>query len=357
MLKSKFIAAAVFAAVLALPGIGRTAPEQAPPQPHQESGAIASTELTAIAIQSITANNVARSIAMRFNPIFDPRRFPVAGRAASAALPDGFTSMACGEENRGVSFWVNGARNKIEDDFAATAYDGYSSSLAVGGDYRLGDLAVAGLSITFADTDIDTPSNAGHSETKGYTLMPYANFILSDWLSADVSVGYAWNDTDMRRVQAGTLVDGSQDSEGWIAVANLNAQKWYNLLFLSAKAGVLYNQDKRSAFTESNGTVIVGRTNNLTQANVGGAVGYWLAPVMPSLSVTYTYDLDRQDQEIAGGGPQPANDKDGLTIGVAVSYYGSGALAGASVALSATTELLREDMTNNGISLNARYAF
>jgi outer membrane autotransporter protein len=175
-------------------------------------------------------------------------------------------------------------------------------------------LAVTGVSLNFADTNIDTPFNAGNSKTKGFTLLPYANFTLNDWLSADVSVGYAWNDTDNHRVQAGTTITGSQDSKGWLAVGNLNAQKWYDLLFVSAKAGLVYNQDKRTTFTESDGTVNLGSTNSMTRANVGGAVGYWLEPFMPSLSLTYAYDLDREAQVVAGGGPQPANDRDGLTV-------------------------------------------
>jgi hypothetical protein len=353
MLRKRFIAAVILVAALAAPGMGWTQEEEQPVQP----GDIAGTELTAISVQTLTAVNAARMIAMRFDPIFNPRNFPVKGVDTAAVLPNGFTSLASGEETKGISLWVNTGRNKIEDEFAPTAYKGYTNSFAVGGDYAVTPRAIMGLSLNYADTDIDTAFNLGDSRTKGFTLLPYANFIINRWLSADVSVGYAWNDTDIRRIQAGTPIIGSQDSEGWLAVGNLNAQKWYNLTFLSARAGLLYNQDKRSTFTESDGTVNVGRTNDLTQANIGASVGYWMEPFMPSLSVTYAYDLDREDQVIAGGGPQPANDKDGLTIGLAMSFYGSGSAKGLSVSLSATAEVLREDLENKGLSLNVRYAF
>lgn len=355
MLKMKFIAAAILVAMLAVPGMGWT--QQSPDEEEPQPGDVASTELTAISVQTLTAFNAFRMIAMRFDPIFNPRNFPGLGTRTAAALPDGFTSIASGEETKGVSFWVNTARNKIEDEFAPTAYDGYTNSFAVGGDYAVTPRAIVGLSLSYADTDIDTPFNQGDSQTKGFTLLPYANFNINKWLSADVSVGYAWNDTDIRRVQGGETIIGSQDSEGWLAVGNLNAQKWFNLMFLSARAGLLYNEDKRSTFTESDGTVNVGRTNDLTQANIGASIGYWMEPFMPSLSVTYTYDLDREDQVIEGGDLQPANDKDGLTIGLAMSFYGSGSTRGLSVSLAATTEVLREDLENKGLSLNVRYAF
>jgi hypothetical protein len=359
MLKIKCIAVIVLVALLAVPQMGWT--QQDEPDPHfpdtPAAGDVAGSQLTAISVQRITAGQAAQMIAMRFNPLFNPQTFPARGTKTAAALPEGFTSLSSGAQAKGVSLWANAARNKIENNFAPTAYDGHSSNLAVGGDYRITPWIVAGVSLNFANTDIDTPFNAGNSKTKGFTLMPYANFTLNDWLSADVSVGHAWNDTDNRRVQAGTTITGSQDSKGWLAVGNLNAQKWYDMLFVAAKAGLLYNQDKRSTFTESNGTVNLGTTNSTTQANVGGSVGYWLEPFMPSLSLTYAYDLDREAQVVAGGGPQPANDRDGLTVGLGVSFYGSGATAGLSVALAATSELLRENMTNKGLSLNARYAF
>jgi len=344
------LAALTCAAMLAVPALGGAQ------EPPDEGEGVASPERTAVSIQTLTAVTPARVISMRFDPIFNPRNLPGRGPRPAAALPEGFVSLASGEEPRGVSVWLNTGLNRIENDFAATAYDGYATSVALGGDYAVTPWATAGLSLNYAHTDIDTPFNAGGSETDGLTLLPYVNFIVNQWLSADVSAGYAWNDTDVHRETFGTRVTGSQSSEGWLAVGNLKAQTWYDLLFLSGKAGLLYNQDRRSTFTESDGTVNVGRTNNLTQMNVGASIGYWLDPFMPSLSLTYTRDLDREDEEVVGG-PQPANDKDGLTIGVGVSYYGSGAWKALSVSLLGTMELLREDLTNNGLSLNVRYAF
>lgn len=355
MLKPTLMAWLPLIAMIAAPGTGWT--QVIHPTPEPAAGDVASSQLTAISVQAITAQQAAGMIAMRFNPAFNPRSFPAKGTKTAAALPEGFTSLSSGEQDKGLSLWANVARNKIENDFAPTAYDGHSNSLAVGADYRVTPGATAGVSLNFSETNIDTPFNSGNSKTKGFTLMPYVNFTLNEWLSADLSVGYAWNDTDNRRVAAGTTITGKQDSEGWLAVGNLNAQKWYDMLFVSAKAGLLYNQDIRSSFTESNGTVNLGRTNNLTQANIGGSVGYWLEPFMPALSLTYSHDLDREKQEVAGGGPQPANDRNGLTVGLGVSYFGSGSTAGLSVALTATSELLRKDTSNYGIALNVRYAF
>jgi outer membrane autotransporter protein len=346
------VVALMLAAAIAVPVLG-----WAQQQPDEESNDVASSERTAVSIQTLTAFTPARVIGMRFDPIFNPRILPGRGPRTAGALPDGFVSLASGEESKGLSVWLNTGLNKIENDFAATAYDGYTTSVALGGDYALTPWATAGLSLNYAHTDIDTPFNGGGSETDGFTLLPYANLTLNEWLSADVSVGYAWNDTDVHREVAGTTVTGSQSSEGWLAVGNLKAQTWLDRLFLSGKVGLLYNQDRRSTFTESDGTVNVGRTNNLTQMNVGASVGYWLEPFMPSLSLTYTRDLDREDEEIAGGGPQPPNDKDGLTIGLGLAYYGSGAWKALSVSLLGTMEVLREDLTNNGLSLNVRYAF
>lgn len=323
----------------------------------QSSNDVASTERTNIAVQTVTAANAVHLINLRFNPVFNLTTFPGSGGKISAVLPEGFVSLSAGEQSAGVSLWASTSYNKIEDDFALTAYDGTSITTAVGGDFQLSPNVILGLSLNYANTDIDTDFNQGNSQTDGFTLMPYANLKFNDWLSMDMSVGYAWNTTDIRRIQTSTAVTGEQDSEGWVMAGNLNAQKWFDKVFVSAKTGLLYNQDKRSTFTENNGTVNLGRTNELVQASIGGSVGYWMAPCMPSLSVTYTYDIDREDQVIAGGGPQPANDNDGLTVGLGLSFYGSGTTQGLSVTVSATSEFLREDLTNNGISLNARYAF
>ena len=317
---------------------------------------VASTQRTTIALQTTTAANTTQLINLRFNPVFNPMTFPGSGNLA-AVLPEGFTSLAAGEESAGISIWANTSYNKIKDDFVLTAYDGSTSTAAIGADYQLSPKFILGISLNYADTDIDTDFNQGNSQTDGITVMPYANFMFNDWLSMDLSAGYAWNNTEIRRIQTGVAITGEQDSEGWIMAGNLNAQKWFDMMFVSAKTGLLYNQDKRSTFTESNGTVNLGKTNELLQANIGGSVGYWMAPFMPSLSVTYTYDIDREDQVIAGSASQPANDNDGLTVGLGLSFYGTGAAQGLSVSISVTSEFFREDLSNKGISLNARYAF
>ncbi|MBU4154071.1 MAG: autotransporter outer membrane beta-barrel domain-containing protein [Proteobacteria bacterium] len=326
---------------------------------HEEdtSNDVASTERTAISVQRVTAGAAGQLINMRFNPLFNLKDFPSPGSSSAAILPQGFISLAAGEQTMGVSTWANLGYNKIEDDFVLTAYDGSSTTGAIGADYQLNSKLTAGISLNFSDTDIDTVFNSGNSQTDGFTFMPYANFKVNDWLSVDVSAGHAWNETKNRRIEFGSLVTGSQDSDGWIVAGNLNAQKWFNQMFASARAGLMYNQDERSSFTESNGTVNLGQTNELVQANIGGSIGYWAAPFMPSLSLTYTNDLDREDQFILGGGAQPANDNDGLTVGLGCSFYGSEKIQGLSMTLSLTSELLREDLTNNGISFNMRYGF
>ena len=87
-----------------------------------------------------------------------------------------------------------------------------------------------------------------------------------------------------------------------------------------------------------------------------GSIGYRHDGILPSLSLTYSRDLKRANVVLPGGGPQPANDRDGLTVGLGLSIYGVGGNKGLTIGLAATTELLRRDLRNTSLSLNVRLA-
>jgi len=318
---------------------------------------VASSERTANSVQSVVSTNLYNLLAARFDPLTSLRRLSLLDNRIYLASAGEVSGLGVADTPRGISLWGNAGRNSIKNSFSRTAYDGYTNTFALGGDYQLTKQLVAGLSGTYSRTALDTPFNQGGSKTDGYALMPYAQYSFNDWLNGDLSAGYVWSNTDLHRIVAGTLVTGLQDSSGAIATANLNAQTWKGSWLLAGKAGLLYSRDKRSNFVESDGTVNIGSTSGLAQGKLGGSVGYWMDGILPTLSLTYSYDIRRDPVVIAGGGAQPANDRDDLTASLAFNAYDVAGCKGLTVALSASKEFLRKELSNEGISLNVRYAY
>ena len=296
--------------------------------------------------QSVTNDNaiaIARTVADRFNPL--KNAFDIPGAPSS----DGQTGLSSGDEASGLSVWGSFANSWSSDTFSATDSDTVSQTGTLGVDKQISDRITVGASVTFTHSDTDTNYAVGSIESNGFTLMPYASMQLTDWLSADASFGYSYTETD----QTVGGVSSDFNTDGYMGTFNLNASKWYGSLMASATAGLMVNSNKRATYTDSNGTVYQSSTDNLTQANVGMSVGYWMEPMMPYISVGYAYDIEAEAPSTAGA----SDDPDEFKLSVGSHIYGSGEWQHVTGGFSVSTVLGREDKENVTAGLNLRAAF
>ncbi|MDZ7737050.1 MAG: autotransporter outer membrane beta-barrel domain-containing protein [Gammaproteobacteria bacterium] len=96
------------------------------------------------------------------------------------------------------------------------------------------EAALFGIAIGYEHTDIDTGFNRGNVESDGFTIAPYAGFLLDDLLSVDATLGYTRIDVDQFRTDpaSGARITSGTISDRWFASANMN-------LFRPTKTGGL----------------------------------------------------------------------------------------------------------------------
>ena len=285
-------------------------------------------------------------VADRFDPIAHP--FAVTGAPTS-----GYRGLAAGDEKQGWSVWTSAAASWFEKDYAPAKTDSTSQIVSFGADRKIYDRLTVGLSLSYIRTEADTIYNGGETTSNGVSVLPYVAWRLNDWLSLDASAGYSFTKTDQDRDSLGVTVTGNYLSHAVTGALNLNAAKWYGPVMTSAKLGLFASASKRTAFTESDGTVNRDNVDTLLQAKAGVTVGYLMRPLMPYLSATYVYDLNALSPTVAG---EP-DDRDELRLKLGTHILGKGKWQNISGGLSVSHHVGREKRHYSAASLNLRIRF
>lgn len=349
---------ALAGAVFATPG---QASEQASPEtsPDNFTEVVASTVVVAPVVTEVatTTNlaNITRGIS-RLAPGGGGGGLGVSTPGSpQTSFLEGQQGMAAGGGEGKIGVWINSGWSDIENDLSSTAMDGDVFSVFGGADYMVTDRLFLGVSAGWETSDIDTTFNRGTIESDGFTIAPYALFVINNWLTFDASAGYSWLNYDTTRTNlAGTLVNGSFDSNRWFASANLTGYYSVNNWNLSGSVGYLYTKEEQDSFTESDGTLNRDQTVKLGQINVGATVGYSLGKMEPYVTATYQIDTTRTDIVVGTNQAQPANDETGFILGGGVRFSLSDRVSGA---LEATTEEGREDVSSTTVNGTIRIRF
>jgi len=230
----------------------------------------------------------------------------------------------------GFGLWSSYSYSDFDNDLSSTALDGSRHSILGGIDISPWESALFGIAVGYEFSDIDTGFNRGNVESDGFTIAPYAGFLLDDFLSVDGSLGYSRIDVDQFRTDpaTGARITSDPVSDRWFATFNMNLFKAYHEWLLGARTGFLYLRNTQEDFTESNGTFRPEVTNRLGQWHITGDVAYSLGEFEPFVRLTYEYDHTITEITVVGGGPQPSHDRDGFVFGLGVRYFGSGGISG-----------------------------
>ena len=282
------------------------------------------------------------------NQGFDP------DRASLFAIGDIGTGMSAGGGDGRLGIWVSGGWSSIEDDLVSTAYDGNLYSVLFGADYQMNDRLLAGIPFGYESSNIDTTFNTGNSESDGFTIAPYAGYVLSRYFTVDVSGGYTFVSYDTRRTASGSSVTGSTDSNRWFIAGNVNAYYAIDRITLGGTMGYSYTRENMDGFTESDSTSYTDRDFTIGQFRLGGTVGYQLGKVEPYLLTTYVYDAQMTKIAVGSGQASPKNDRSGFDVGGGINFMLSDRVIGG---FEGSTYVGRENFDSATLTGNLRIKF
>lgn len=375
MTKIRFLSAFAVAALMASPAL---ASEQA--EAMSDTTQIAGEVTTAPTVTRVAASATTGLISGRVSAAVSPGGgFAPAGPAgAPGGAPGGaapgeqgslgttslFASsdisigpgMSAGGGDRKIGVWVNGSFSDISDDLTSTAFDGSTHSIVGGADYQITDRLLAGVALGYENTDVDTTFNTGNLNTNGFTIAPYAGFVINRYFSFDLSGGYTTLNTDLTRTNpiSGATVTGDMDAHRVFGAANLNAYYRINRITLSGRVGYLRVREFQDSFTESDTTFNPRNVVQLGQIRASAQVGMVIGRIEPFISGRWEYDQARTKIVVAAGQEQPDNDRSGVEVGGGIRFALSDRITGS---LEGSTHLARDNFDSSSFSGSIRIKF
>ncbi len=160
-------------------------------------------------------------------------------------------------------FFASGLHNEIDrkDTTLETGYDLDESGFTVGVDYIFDPSFVAGLAVSYSDSDLDYNANAGNTEYENISVLAYANYNLNDRFSIDGHVGWTGVDYDMTRnisyvgtVAVNTSASGETDANKILAGLNLTYNLSYDALQINPMLKLDYSGTYIDGYSETGGS-------------------------------------------------------------------------------------------------------
>lgn len=284
------------------------------------------------------------------------------------------SGMAAGNGVADKGIWAQGFGTHGSQDTRSgvTGYDVDTYGGAVGADTMVGAHTRAGLSLSYANTQVD--ANAGVSQKTDidtYQANLYGFHDMGQWY-ADGLLGFAWQNYNSDRVIGGVgTANGDYDGQTYTARANagyrLNVGHGFQVI---PNAGLTYIDNEIDGYTETGagGASLTVRDYN-SQA-LFGRIGADLAKdftsngmvIRPSVRAAYLYDFigDQADTTalFTGGGAafrvqdaDPA--RNSFDLGASLNLVSTG-----NITLSADYDYLtKSDYSSHSGMLRARYGF
>ena len=225
---------------------------------------------------------------------------------------------------------LTNALDGLGNPVPSAIYDGDLDSVLIGADTLIGNQFLVGVAFSYEENDISTDYNGGENESDGFTISPYAAYLINDIFSIDVSAGYSSLDYDTDRIDNtnGNTIRGNFDSDRWFVASNLNAVINRGNWYFAGRIGYLYTEEEQDDYTETGGPTartLPDRHIDLSQIIVGIDVAYNFGWYEPYVIVTYLNDINRDDGASAGGLPggvdSSVNDDDEVQTGIGLRLF------------------------------------
>ncbi|MCC9624247.1 autotransporter outer membrane beta-barrel domain-containing protein [Thalassospira sp. MA62] len=211
------------------------------------------------------------------------------------------SGKAAGGKERTISVWANANYTSVDNDRAGTQFDGDVTTVNIGADKKFTDALLAGVSVGYSTTDVDTTYNDGNYEEDAYTVAGYGMYKFNKNLNLSGMLGHTWSSIDQDRQNGATTSD--LDADTTFAAATLTGSKKFDELGVSAHVGYLWADRDTDGYVESNSNVVDATSAKTDQGRVGGVVSYDLHAVettfTPFASVDFLHDFSDEINEDA----------------------------------------------------------
>ncbi len=268
---------------------------------QQLSGAeVAARQVAVVQSQRVQAQQAVNLIGARIADALLPNRrvsgstkqSDAGGGVVAMDGRNGISGVSAGDDQYTNSLWASYSHSWVANNWNALKSQSDINTGVVGGDVKIQNNLLLGLTFTYQSNVGTTNFNDGTLDASSYTFVPYgAISFLDNQIVLDVMSGAGFSDSSTKRSRSVAAVSGSYGSDSWMfathATYNLPVNNWN----LSAKAGWLMTYNWADRFTESNGTVNPTQVTRLGEVSLAGRAGYTIDQFEPYTGLTYAHDV------------------------------------------------------------------
>lgn len=269
---------------------------------------------------------------------------------------NGQTVQQPGQAAKVNSVWTAGSITRVKKTDAGGEYSGSIKNGVVGYDYRLTPKLVAGLALGYENLSIDTQYNNGTVDADSGTVAPYVGYAITDWLVADMVLGYT--KTRYHFTRSGETIKGDTDAQRWFGSINLNAQQRYGDVVLRGGLGYLRLREDQDGYTETNGSQVSNTSLNFGQLRSTVGAGYnietsW-GSITPNSFVRFEFDLPKSHSVTLSNTSVSTTDRTGAVFGLGVDMQVGNDL---TLNLSGSSTQFRQNTDAFTFAGGLRYSF
>ncbi|MBI1209289.1 MAG: autotransporter domain-containing protein [Azospirillum sp.] len=326
---------------------------------QSQNSAVTATQVNRSAAQQ-TAALIGRRIAASLTPQFQrSQRIGAVPDGSESTVPTAFydrgiAGLAAGDGVLTKGLWATYGHSWLTSDLSGLESKGTINTGVVGADVKLNDTLLAGLTLTYQSTGLDTKYNDGTFDSGGFSFIPYGALALLDGhLVLDAMTGYGFGDNDVERNRSTLLKSkGSYHSDRWILSSNATYTWPIEHWTLSGKLGWLMSYEWAQSYTEDIGTRINGQVSRVGELSLGGKAAYSWDDVEPYVGLAYAYDPILGPSTVSATGQ--GLDRDEIQGLIGINWTPSERL---TASIEGTRNFLREKQTTSTITGSLRLAF
>ena len=213
--------------------------------------------------------------------------------------------------------------NDRQDTLLETGYDLDEIGFTVGMDYVFSEKFVAGLAVSYSDTDLDFNNNTGNSDFEKISVLTYVNYNVNDRFSIDGYLAWSSIDYELRRkisysaadpffipnlggVDVNTSTSADAEANKVLAGLNLVYTLSYNALEISPLLRLDYSGTFIDSYTESGGSGLALQVESQNiqsfKSNIGFNTSYAVSVpwgvVLPNVRASYVHEFLDQRRTI-----------------------------------------------------------
>lgn len=266
-------------------------------------------------------------------------------------------------QDSGLSVWTATSHSNVADNnkditFNRKQYEGDINTFTLGVGKRQNSRLLTGVALTAAKVSLDTLWNFGTYESDSTSLAPYFTYLLNDTFSLNGSLGYAWNEANMKAsLGAVPPNSASYDSGRTFASLGVKASRWFDKFNLTGHLNYSYSTEDIDGYTwdrsgmglaplrVKSSRVDYGRTE------LGVKASYLYGKAMPYVGIAYADGDITRSYVLPPGTRRP--DQDGLVYTMGINLFTTNSV-------SAGIHLRKEDrhkLENNSIAANLTLRF